>query len=77
MFFDKIRCPGGVVFDKNFGLIPDTHVSMKKIFKNFCHEKCWGWGGCNNPPPRPEREGVAAKINKFSYFSFSYFFFLS
>ena len=28
---------------------PDTHGSMKKYFKNFC----------------PEREGVAAKINKF------------
>ena len=46
---------------------------MKKIFKNFCHEKSWGVGGLQQPP-RPEREGVAAKINKFLLFSFSYFF---
>ena len=40
-----------------------THVSMKNVFK--CHEKSWGGGVCSNPP-RPEREGVAAKINTFS-----------
>ena len=49
-----------------------------KNFKNFCHEKSWGLRGCNNfpppPPLHPEREGVPAKINTFSQFSFSHFF---
>ena len=55
-------------------LCPDTHVSMKKIFKNFCHEKSWGVGGLQQPP-RPETEGVAAKINKFCSFHFLIFSF--
>ena len=52
-------------------LCPDTHVSEKNISKIFAVEKVGGWvggggeGGCNNPP-RSERKGVAAKINKFS-----------
>ena len=44
---------------------PDTHVSMKTISKLFAVKKVGGWGGgggCNSPPPRPEKEGVAAKI---------------
>ena len=43
-------------------LCTDTHVSMKEFFINFYHEKGWGMGGLQHPP-RPEREGVAAKIN--------------
>ena len=35
---------------------------MKKKFKNFRRGKSWGVGGLQiPPPPRPEREGVAAK----------------
>ena len=47
---------------------PSVQIPMylKKIFKNFCREKSWGVGGGLQQPPRPEREGVAAKINKFS-----------
>ena len=45
-------------------LCPDTHVFMKKNFKNFCHENL-GEGVLQQPPPHPERGGVAAKINKF------------
>ena len=38
----------------------------KKISKLFAVKNVGGWGrGCNNPP-RPEREGVAEKINTFS-----------
>ena len=42
----------------------DTHVSMKKNFKNFCREKRLGVGVATAPPPSPrhEREGVAGKI---------------
>ena len=32
-------------------LCPNTHVSMKKFFKNFCCEKSWGVGGLQQPPP--------------------------
>ena len=60
-------------------LCPDTHVSMKKFFKNFFREKKLGdgEGGLQQPPPRPETEGVAAKKNKISYFAFSCFLLLS
>ena len=44
-------------------LCQDTHLSMKKNSKSFVVKKVGGWGDCNNPP-RLEREGVAAKINK-------------
>ena len=37
----------------------------EKIFQKFLPWEKLGVGGCNNPP-RPEREEVAAKINKFS-----------
>ena len=46
-------------------LCPDTHVSVKKFLKIFDVKKVGGWEGCNNPP-RPETEGVVAKLNKFS-----------
>ena len=50
---------------------------MKKCFKNFCHEKSWevGGGGGLQQPRCPEREGVAAKINKFPNFHFIIFSF--
>ena len=53
-------------------LCPDTHVSMKKFLKNFCREKSWGLGGggLQQPLPRLEREGVAAKIKKNRNFHF-------
>ena len=38
----------------------------EKMFPKFCHEKGWGGGGWGvATTPRPEREGVAAKINNF------------
>ena len=40
----------------------------KKNFQKFLPWKNLGGEGggvCNNPPPRPEREGVAAKVNQF------------
>ena len=46
-------------------LYPDTHVSMKTIWKIFAVKKVRGWGGVGGglgQPPCPEREGVAAKI---------------
>ena len=38
----------------------------EKIFQKFLPCKKLGGGGVTTTPPRPEREGVAAKINKFS-----------
>ena len=37
----------------------------EKNFQKFRHEKSWGVGGGTATPPRPEREGVAEKIDKF------------
>ena len=58
-------------------LCPDTHVSMKKIFKNFFREKKLGdgEGGLQQPPPRPETEGVAAKKINFRTLHFLVFYF--
>ena len=44
---------------------------MKKNFKNFCREKRWGEEVATTN--RPEREGVAAKVNKFRNYHFLIF----
>ena len=56
-------------------LCPDTHVSMKKKSKIFAMKKVGGRGVATTPPPRPEREGVAAKKKKFRNFDFLIFSF--
>ena len=45
----------------------DTHVTMKKMFKNICRENSWEVGGGCGIATNPKylREGVAAKINNF------------
>ena len=51
---------------------PDTHVSLKKKFQKALPWKSWGVGGRGarglhqRQQSLPEREGVAAQINKFS-----------
>ena len=53
-----------------FTLCPDTHVYVKNILQILARRKFAVGGGCYNLPPRPEKEEVAAKINKFRNFHF-------
>ena len=48
---------------------------LKQFSKVFAVKKVgwWGGGGELQQPPRPEREGVAAKINTFCSFHFLIF----
>ena len=71
LLFANLRLPFGQFTHP----LPRYPYIYEKVFKNFSHEKKLGGGGGKRVDP--ERKGVATKLNKFSYFSFSYFFLLS